>query len=166
MLAPINFHPLKLRLEYTTRALSIQLYKLSSDLFVTYTIIQSIMKEWNVFSAFTHLEQWAADIAAPGVRCLAQGSHLSRGHFLPEPGFKPQPWVTSGFKSNALSIKPRLPCQLSTLLFQWGILLLQCIMQSTEFYRGPTTACGSVGEYFIWFMSSFNGKNTEALEHL
>ncbi len=39
------------------------------------------------------MEQWAADIAAPGeqfeVRCLAQGSHLSRGHFLPEPGFEP-----------------------------------------------------------------------------
>ncbi len=41
-----------------------------------------------------------------GVRCLAQGSHLSRGHFLPEPGF--EHWVTSGFKSNALSIRPRL----------------------------------------------------------
>ncbi len=31
----------------------------------------------------THLEQWAANAAAPGeqlgVRCLAQGSHLSRG---------------------------------------------------------------------------------------
>ncbi len=46
-----------------------------------------------MFSAFnpskcTHLEQWAADTAVPGeqlgVRCLAQGSHLSRGHFLPE----------------------------------------------------------------------------------
>ncbi len=39
------------------------------------------------------LEQWAADIAAPGeqlgVRCLAQGFHLSRGHFLPEPGYNP-----------------------------------------------------------------------------
>ncbi len=58
----------------------------------------------------THLEQWAADIAAPGeqlgVRCLAQGSHLSCGHFLPEPGFEP---TTLGFKSNALSIRPRLP---------------------------------------------------------
>ncbi len=32
-------------------------------------------------SAHTHLEQWAANAAAPGeqlgVRCLAQGSHLS-----------------------------------------------------------------------------------------
>ncbi len=68
-------------------------------------------------SKCTHLEQWAADITAPGeqlgVRCLAQGSHLSRGHFLPEPGFEPTtlglPWVTSDFKSNALSIRPRLP---------------------------------------------------------
>ncbi len=38
---------------------------------------------------------------------------LSRGHFLPEPGFERTtlglPWVTSGFKSNALSIRPRLP---------------------------------------------------------
>ncbi len=37
----------------------------------------------------THLEQWAVNAAAPGgqlgVQCLAQGSHLSRGHFLPEP---------------------------------------------------------------------------------
>ncbi len=30
--------------------------------------------------------------------------------FLPEPGFisNPQPWVILGFKSNALSIRPRL----------------------------------------------------------
>ncbi len=26
---------------------------------------------------------------AVGVRCLAQGSHLSHGHFLPELGFEP-----------------------------------------------------------------------------
>ncbi len=58
----------------------------------------------------SHLEQWAAYTAASGeqsgVRCLAQGSHLSRGQFLPEPRFKP---TTSGYKSNALSISPRLP---------------------------------------------------------
>ncbi len=35
----------------------------------------------------------------------ALGSHLSCGHFLPEPGFEP---TTLGFKSNALSIRPRL----------------------------------------------------------
>ncbi len=32
--------------------------------------------------------------------------HLCRGHFLPEPRFEP---TTSGYKSNALSIRPRLP---------------------------------------------------------
>ncbi len=55
-------------------------------------------------SAHTHLEQWAADAAAPGeqlgVRCL------SRGQFLPEPRFEP---TTSGYKSDALSIRPWLP---------------------------------------------------------
>ncbi len=59
-------------------------------------------EEWNVFSAFnpskcTHLEQWAADCAAPGKQswtsCWSRDSN-------------PQPWVTSGFKSNALSIRP------------------------------------------------------------
>ncbi len=59
-------------------------------------------EEWNVFSAFnpskcTHLEQWAADCAAPGEQswtsCRRRDSN-------------PQPWVTSGFKSNALSIRP------------------------------------------------------------
>ncbi len=64
----------------------------------------------------------AASAAAPGeqlgVRCLAQGSHLSHGieggenaryslphqQFLPEPRFEP---TTSGYKSDALSIRPR-----------------------------------------------------------
>ncbi len=47
----------------------------------------------------THLEQWAADTVAPGeqlgVQGLAQGSHLSRGQFLPEPRFEP---TTLGYK--------------------------------------------------------------------
>ncbi len=50
----------------------------------------------------THLEQWAADAAAPGEQlggqCLAQGSHLSRGHFLPEPGFEPTTLGYLGFQ--------------------------------------------------------------------
>ncbi len=59
-------------------------------------------EEWNVFSAFnpskcTHLEQWAADSAAPGEQswtsCRSRDSN-------------PQPWVTSGLKSNALTIRP------------------------------------------------------------
>ncbi len=48
----------------------------------------------------------AADTAVPGeqlgVRCHAQGSHLSRGQFLLEPRFEP---ITSGYKSNALSTR-------------------------------------------------------------
>ncbi len=57
-----------------------------------------------MFSAFnpskcTHLEQWAADCAAPGEQswtsCQSRDSN-------------PQPWVTSGFKSNALSTRPRV----------------------------------------------------------
>ncbi len=72
-------------------------------------------QQWNVLSAFnpskcTHLEQWAADTAAPGehlgVRCLAQGSQLSRGQFLLEPRFEP---TTLGYKSDALSLQPQLP---------------------------------------------------------
>ncbi len=43
---------------------------------------------------------------AVGVRSLAQGSHLSRAQFLPEPRFEP---TTSDYKSNALSTRPRLP---------------------------------------------------------
>ncbi len=57
-------------------------------------------------SGHTHLEQWAAD----EVRCLAQGSHLNRGKFLPEPRLEP---TTSGYKSNTLSIRPRLPNRLA-----------------------------------------------------
>ncbi len=33
-----------------------------------------------------------------GVRCLAQGSHLSRGHFLPDPGFEPTTLGYLGFQ--------------------------------------------------------------------
>ncbi len=48
------------------------------------------------------MKQWAADAAAPGeqlgVQCLAQGSHLSRGHFLPEPGFEPTTLGYLGFQ--------------------------------------------------------------------
>ncbi len=72
-------------------------------------------QQWNVFSAFnpskcTHMEQWAADTAAPGeqfaVRCLARGPFFNcRGQFLPEPRFEP---TTSGYKSDALSTRPRL----------------------------------------------------------
>ncbi len=45
-------------------------------------------------------------LRCPGVRCLDQVSHLSRGQFLPELRFEP---TTSGYKSDARSIRPRLP---------------------------------------------------------
>ncbi len=59
-------------------------------------------EEWNVFSAFnpskcTHLEQWAADCAAPGEQLWTSCQRRDSN---------PQPWVTSGFKSNAPSIRP------------------------------------------------------------
>ncbi len=55
-----------------------------------------------MFSAFnpskcTHLEQWAADCAAPGEQSWTSCRSWDSS---------PQPWVTSGFKSNALSIRP------------------------------------------------------------
>ncbi len=57
-----------------------------------------------MFSAFnpskcTHLEQWAADCAAPG----EQSWTSCRSRYS-----NPQPWVTLDFKSNALSTRPRL----------------------------------------------------------
>ncbi len=67
-------------------------------------------QHWNVFSAFnpskcTHT--WSSGqptLRRPGSSWgfSAQGSHLSRGQFLPEPRFEP---TTSGYKSDALSIR-------------------------------------------------------------
>ncbi len=72
--------------------------------FVTYTVIHSMYSAFNP-SKCTRLEQWEPREQL-GVWCLAQGSHLSHGQFLPEPRFEP---TTSGYKSNALSIRPQLP---------------------------------------------------------
>ncbi len=55
----------------------------------------------------THLEQWAVGEQS-GVRCLAQGSHLSRGQLLPEPRFET---TTSGYKSDALSTRLSVFCR-------------------------------------------------------
>ncbi len=75
-----------------------------------------------MFSAFnpskcTHLEQWAADCAAPGEQSWT--SCRSRD-------LNPQPWVTSGFKSNALSIRPTTAL-IYLLLF--AVELLCCDME-------------------------------------
>ncbi len=68
-------------------------------------------QEWNVFSAFNpskYTHTWSSGQSGEQleVRCLAQGSHLSRGQFLLEPRFKP---TTLAYKSNVISIRPRLP---------------------------------------------------------
>ncbi len=77
----------------------------------------------------THLEQWAANAVAPGeqlgVRCPAQESHLSCGQFLPEPRFEP---TTSGYKSDALSIRTRL----QTTAYSFAIKLI--LKAETLFY--------------------------------
>ncbi len=87
------------------------IYKLSSDelylshkqLYRVNWAVKCVLCIWPI-----QVEQWAADPPGEqfGVQCLAQGSHLSRGQFLPEPRFEP---TTSGYKSNALSIRPWLP---------------------------------------------------------
>ncbi len=89
-------------------------------------------EEWNVFSAFnpskcTHLEQWAADCAAPREQswtsCQSQDSN-------------PQPWVTSGFKSNTLSIRPRLTISAYILLIHtsFGHWILKFYSFFQKFY--------------------------------
>ncbi len=85
--------------------------KLRWALFVTYTIIQ----EWNVFSAFNP-SKWSS--GQPTLRRLGSSwgfSGLLKGltsvvdTSCQSQDLNPQPWVTSGFKSNLLSIRPRLP---------------------------------------------------------
>ncbi len=77
--------------------------KIRWALFVTYTIIQSIMSSEMCSLHLTHPSAHTWCSGQPtlqlGVRCLAQGSHLSRGHFQPEPGhFLPEP----GFEPTTL----------------------------------------------------------------
>ncbi len=86
-------------------------------LFVTYTIIQSITSSEMCSLHLTHpsahtpgavgSRRCGARGAVLGVRCLAQGSHLSRGQFLSEPRFEP---TTSGYKSDALSTRATTAC--------------------------------------------------------
>ncbi len=77
----------------------------------------------------THPSAHRLDAAVPreqlGVQCLAQGSHFSCGHFLPEPRFEP---TTSGHKSNALSIRPQLLLQDTVyLLYMLYIYIYMCV---------------------------------------
>ncbi len=119
-------------------------------------------QQWNLFSAFnpskcthtwssghthththTHPEQWATEAAAPGeqlgVRCLAQGSHLSHVQFLPEPRFEP---TTLGYKTNSLSIRTTT----ARVIMCW---LIQLITVHLRWYFGRlrkvhTTPCSSL----------------------
>ncbi len=70
-------------------------------LFVIYTIIQNITSSeicaLHLTQPSAHKPEAVGNAEGPGellgVRCLAQGSHLSRGQILPEPRFEP---TTSG----------------------------------------------------------------------
>ncbi len=101
-----------------------------------------------MFSVFnpskcTHLEQWAADTAALGeqlgVQCFAQGSHLSRGQFLPEPRYEP---TTSDYKSNALFARPRLPSSFSSFYCHWIGMQFN--------FRDYTQRCNNIITTYTW----------------
>ncbi len=78
--------------------------KLRWALFVTYTIIQSIMCSLHLThpSGAVGSQRCGDRGAVGGLTSVVDTSCQSRDS-------NPQPWVTSGFKSNALSIRPRLP---------------------------------------------------------
>ncbi len=101
---PRYYQESRVPFRYFTRTASIYSdVSMGKSLFspVTYTIIQSIMRSemcsLHLTHPSVHLEQWAADCAVPGEQswtfCRSRDSN-------------PQPWVTSGFKSNALAIRP------------------------------------------------------------
>ncbi len=75
-------------------------------------------EEWNVFSAFNR-SKWSS--GQPKLRCpgsswgfgaLPKGLTSVVDTSCQSRDSNPQPWVTLGFKSNALSIRPRLPSSL------------------------------------------------------
>ncbi len=99
-----------------------------------------------MFSAFnpskcTHLEQWAADCAAPGEQswtsCRSQDSN-------------PQPWVTSGFKSNALSIRPTTGQRLFEL--SSVLVFISCLVLQLEHIS--VNCQGSVSNFCLVCVSS------------
>ncbi len=94
-------------------------------------------QQWNVFSAFnpsncTHTPGAvggrcsSARGAVGGLVLLLKGLTSVRGQFLPEPRFEP---TTSGYKSNALSIRPRLPhicdmcCVIKLHILEWPFIV-------------------------------------------
>ncbi len=96
-------------------------YKLSSDeLYLSHTQLYRVWnEEWNVFSTFNPSKckhtwssaqptlrhpgsSWGFGALPKGLISVVDTSSQSRDS-------SPQPWVTSGFKSNAISIRPRPP---------------------------------------------------------
>ncbi len=92
--------------------------------------------EYNEFSAFnpskcTHTwssgqptlrrpgSSWGFGALLKGLTSVVDTSCQSRDS-------NPQPWVTSGFKSNALSIRPQLHCDISTLNLIWAVTGSHC----------------------------------------
>ncbi len=103
----------------------------------THTAVSSEQTHTHTHTVNTHPEQRAAIYAAApgeqlGVRCLAQGSHLSRGieggksagHSLPRP---------LGYKSDSLSIRPRLPKKIMFLFFKEMLVLLPAFFKISYF---------------------------------
>ncbi len=96
-----------------------------------------------------------------GVRCLAQGSHLSHGQFLSEQRFKP---TTSGYKSNALTIRPWLPHKLITSMPRRIEAVIKAKGASTKYWvhiqkinilsRRPT-----IHKFFIFFIGLMKYSN-------
>ncbi len=89
-----------------------KIFKLRWALFITYQLYR-YNQQWNVFSAFnpfkhTHLEQWTADTTrargAVGFGALLKGltSVVDNSYRSRDSNFEP---TTSGYKSNALSIR-------------------------------------------------------------
>ncbi len=95
-------------------------------LFAIYTIIQSITSSEMCSLHLTHpsAHTWSSGqltLRCPGssleVRCLAQGSHLSRRQFLPEPRFES---TTSGYRSDTLSIRATTASQVPRPELDWS----------------------------------------------
>ncbi len=77
-------------------------------------------EEWNVFSAFNP-SKWSSEQptlqrqgSSWGFGALLKGLNPVMDTSCQSRDLNPQPWVTPGFKSNALSIRPRLPHHLES----------------------------------------------------
>ncbi len=108
-------YTIQIKLKLSSSSIEICLQIKQIKLFVTYTIIQCIMSSEMCSLHLTHPSGW---VGQPTVR--RPGSSWGFGALLKgltsvvdtscwSQDSNQQHWVTSGFKSNALSIRPRLP---------------------------------------------------------